>query len=361
MHADPPSLDRYHRQVILPGVGERGQRRLLDSHALLVGCGAVGSAAADLLCRAGVGTITIVDRDIVELTNLQRQTLFTEADARERLPKPVAARRRLGQVNAGVRVRALCEDFTPANAEEIASDLPDAPPVGVIVDGTDNFETRYLLNDLAVSLETPYVYTGVVGTGGATMTIVPHVTPCLRCVFEESPDPAAAPTCDTAGVLGPAASALASIEAAEAIKCLLGVANDAPARLLSIDLWTGAVRSVHLSGARREACPCCGRGEFEFLEGERSGAARTLCGRNSVQIAPPSREASIDLEDLARRLAPHGEFRMDDFLLRGSLARERNDTGEPIGLAVFPNGRAIISGTTQQSLAKTIYARYVGA
>jgi adenylyltransferase/sulfurtransferase len=358
---DAPNLDRYHRQMLLPGVGEAGQRRLLASHALLIGCGALGSTVADLLSRAGVGTITIVDRDLVELTNLQRQTLYTEADARDALPKPIAAQRRLAQVNSTVRIRPVCDDFHPGNAEEIASDLPDAPPVGVIIDGTDNFETRYLLNDLAVSLGVPFVYAGAVATGGMTMTVIPGVTPCLRCVFEQMPDPATAATCDTAGVLGPAVTAIASIEAGEAIKALIGAADAITPRLLTLDLWTNEARSISLAGARRDDCPCCGREDFDFLEGAKASVARTLCGRNSVQVAPASRDASIDLDALAQRLAPHGAFTMDDFLLRGALARERNDRGEPIGLAVFPNGRAIISGTTEQRVAKTIYARYVGA
>ena len=312
------------------------------------------------MCRAGVGTLTIVDRDVVEPTNLQRQTLFTEEDAARGRPKALAARDRLAVVNSGVRVRAVVDDFTCENAESIASDLPDAPPVGVIVDGTDNFETRYLLNDLAVSLEVPYIYGGAVGTTGMTMTIVPGATACLRCVFPEAPAPGVAPTCDTAGVLGPAVSVVAALQSAEALKVLLGATEQLSTDLVSIDLWTNEMRRIDMSGARREDCPCCALGELEFLEGQSAPVVRTLCGRNGVQVAPGRRDARIDLDMLAGRLAGHGAFRIEDSALQGELARERGADGQPLRITVFANGRAIVTGTTDRDAAKSVYARYVG-
>lgn len=367
-------LGRYHRQTLLPGVGEAGQRRLLGSHALIVGCGALGCAAADLLCRAGVGMITTVDRDYVELTNLQRQTLFEEADAAEAMPKAEAARRRLTRVNSAVALRAVVDDFNHRTAPPLLATGAGAPAVGVIVDGTDNFETRYLLNDLAVARGVPYVYGGVVGTTGMQMTVLPaspqgaarpwagRETPCLRCLFEEAPPAGTTPTCDTAGVLGPAVSIVAGFEAAEAIKVLLGAWDRVARSLLTLDLWSNELRRMDVSGARRADCPCCGRGEHPHLDGSAASEAATLCGRGSVQVAPSDDAASarIDLVRLAATLAPHGSFSATPYMLRGVLSAERSDTGEPIELAVFPNGRAIIKGTTKPDHARTLYARYIG-
>lgn len=364
----PPDLARYHRQAILPGVGVSGQRRLLASHALIVGCGALGTAVADALCRAGVGTLTIVDRDYVELTNLQRQTLFDESDAAAATPKAEAARERLAKVNSTVRVNAIVDDFNHRNAERLASGAD------VLIDGTDNFETRYLLNDLAVKLGLPYIYGGVVGTTGMQMSILPrdpagaprpwasHETPCLRCVFEQAPPAGSAATCDTAGVLGPAVSIVAAFEAAEAIKALLGAWSAVSRSLLSFDIWTNELRRIDMSGALSNDCPCCARAQFPHLSGESASQTATLCGRSSVQILPPAQNSRpLDLPALAAKLAPHGRFTASRFMLKGVFDRERAELNEPIELALFPDGRAIVKGTMRPETARSIYARYIGA
>ncbi len=372
------SLDRYHRQMLLPAVGEEGQRRLLASHAMLVGCGALGCVIADHLARAGVGTLTIVDRDVVEPTNLQRQTLYDERDAAEGLPKAEAARRRLAQINSQISISAIVADFNSDSADSLlftspahlltcspAHPVTPSPPhplaPSVLLDGTDNFETRYLLNDLAVKHAIPFVYGGAVGTRGMQMTVVPGRTPCLRCVFPDPPAPGTAPTCDTAGVLAPAAAIVASCQSADAIKLLLGRPDLIPPTLLEFDLWTAQRRRIDLSSHPRAGdCPCCGRRQFEYLEGRRAQSAATLCGRGATQITPGTNGAGLDLRVLATRLAPHGTFSVTEYLVRGDLARERTDRGDPISLTVFPDGRAIIRGAKTPEAARSIYARYVG-
>jgi adenylyltransferase/sulfurtransferase len=377
------NFDRYHRQMLLSGWGKEGQRRLARSHALLVGCGALGCVIADALTRAGVGRLTIVDRDVVEITNLQRQVLFTEADVAAQLPKALAAKARLASVNSQVSIEAHVDDFNHRNAEQLLADAD------VILDGLDNFETRYVLNDAAVKHHRAYVYGGAVGTTGMSLTILPHPlaclsrladataqwsdsesTGCLRCVFPDAPPPGTTPTCDTAGVLGPVVNVIASHQASQAIKLLIG-ANDAVDRsMLTIDLWRNEWRRFDVSGAREAGnCPCCKRGRFEFLEGSATSIATSLCGRNAVQITPPSRAGGghgpnanwVDLQELAQRLAAHGRFTRSEHVLRGQLAAEVGSGGEPIELMVFPNGRTIIKGTSEPETARSIYARYIGA
>ncbi|TVQ31113.1 MAG: thiazole biosynthesis adenylyltransferase ThiF [Phycisphaeraceae bacterium] len=378
MQRDAPSTPRHHRQLILPQVGEEGQRRLRESHALIVGVGALGCVAADLLCRAGVGAITLVDRDFVEITNLQRQVLFTEADAREGLPKAEAARRRLEAIDSAVRVRAIVDDFNHTNAERsLDAHGADLPPVGVIVDGTDNFETRYLLNDLAVKRGVPYIYAGVVGVSGMQMTILPraaggapaqawsgHETPCLRCLFPEAPPAGSTPTCDTAGVLGPAVAIVAATEATETIKTLMGAWGAVRRSLLSIDAWTGQTHQLALDDATGAAdCPCCSGRVFEHLEGRSASRTTSLCGRNSVQILPGGSDnapARMDLRALAERLRAHGEFTSNEHMLRGAFSNEQSAAGAPIELALFTDGRAIIKNTDSIEAARAIYAKYVG-
>lgn len=376
--------DRYHRQTLLREVGREGQRRLGDAHALIVGCGALGTVAAEMLARAGVGSLTIVDRDIVEWTNLQRQCLYDESDAREGLPKAEAARRRLAQINSQVRVRAIAEDFSSASAERILdgeSASEQWGSVGVILDGTDNFETRYLLNDLAVKRGVPFVYGAAVGTVGMLMPIVPQSaltrfsadaaapTPCLRCIFEQPPAPgaaAASETCDTVGVLGPVVATIANMQSVEAIKILLGRFEVLNRTLTSINLWSGDIHQLDVSRARREDCPCCALGRMDFLDAvSPAGGATTLCGRNSIQISPPApaqRGApGIDLAALAQRLSSHGAFSATRFLLKGEFAKEQSESGEPIALTVFPDGRALFTGVAQPQRARALYARYIGA
>jgi molybdopterin/thiamine biosynthesis adenylyltransferase len=353
----PAAQDRYHRQTLLPGFGEEGQRRLASSSILLVGCGALGCAIADLLARAGVGHLTIVDRDTVELTNLQRQCLFDERDAAEAIPKAEAARRRLALINSGIDVRPLVADFNAANAKKI---LEAAAPA-LLLDGTDNFETRYLLNDLAVSTGLPYCYGGVVGMSGLQMTIRPGETPCLRCLFEQPPAPGSTPTCDTAGVFGPLVQMVASLQASDAIKLLLGRADAVAPVLIQIDPWTSTHRALDIAESRRPDCPCCAERRFEFLDSP-SAASTALCGQNAIQVCPAGADGRqrLDLQALAHRLRPHGDFEAGRFFLRGELSRERSETGAPFGLTVFPDGRAIVRGTTRPELARSIYARFIG-
>ena len=345
-------LHRYHRQMLLPGIGEEGQGRLMASTAVVVGCGALGCASADLLARAGVGKLILIDRDVVELTNLQRQCLFDERDAAEGTPKAEAARRRLAAVNSGITVQARVADLHAANAEELLAGA------GVIVDGTDNFETRYLLNDVSVKRGVAYCYGGVVGTRGMQATFVPGRTACLRCVFEAPPPAGSTPTCDTAGVLGPVVQIVGACQAADALKVLLGRLDLLSGTLLDMDLWANRRRRVELSGARRD-CPCCGGRRLEFLDGERAGLATSLCGRHAVQVRPPE-TVRFDLPGLARRLSPHGEFTATMFLVRGVLRGEQGEDG-PLGLTVFSDGRALVHGTDRPEVARGVYARYVGA
>jgi molybdopterin-synthase adenylyltransferase len=349
----PAQLEKYSRQILFQGIGEAGQRRLLESSAVIVGCGALGTVAANLLVRAGLGRLRIVDRDFVEVSNLQRQTLFEESDAREALPKAVAAERRLRAINSDVEVESMVADVTPQNASEILSGFD------LILDGTDNFETRLLLNDAAISLEIPWIYAAAVGSYGVTMTIRPGETACLACLLEstEGPangDPPRGPsvdaTCDTQGVLNAAVSVIASIQASEAIKLLAGKAAALNGRLISCDVWTGKFQSVRV--ARNADCRACHRRELTFLAGQAQPHI-TLCGRDSVQVH--ERRKQLDLGELGRRLAAGAasEVRNNDFLLRFRVP--------PYDLTVFADGRAIIKGTKDPAVARSLYARYIGA
>jgi len=340
--------------MLLSPIGEAGQAMLSASHACVVGCGALGTVAAELLARAGVGTLTLIDRDIVETTNLQRQLLFTEQDAAESLPKAEAARRRLGAINSTITLHAHIADCTSANAESLilGNRAPD-----VLIDALDNFETRYLLNDLAVKHRIPLVYGAAIGTGGMMMTIIPGITPCLRCLFPDAPTPgsaAAGATCDTVGVLGPLTTLIGSLQVAETIKLLTKHPESVHPGLRSIDLWSNESRTLNVSHARSEDCPCCGQGRFEFLERTTHGSAAALCGRDAVQISPADSHARIDLDSLALRLAPLGEVVKSPYMLR------LIPLGESVELTVFPDSRAIIRGTNRPEQARAIYARYIG-
>jgi molybdopterin-synthase adenylyltransferase len=337
--------ERYSRQILFSPIGERGQERLSESSAVVIGCGALGTALANLLARAGVGRLRIVDRDFVEPSNLQRQTLFEESDAQEALPKAVAAARRLRTVNSDVHVEGIVADLTPASVEELLDGFP------LLLDGTDNFETRLLVNDYAVSRAVPWVYAAVVASYGVTMAILPGRTACLACLAEAGDASAQGtePTCDTAGVLGAAAGAIASLEAALAIRLLLGQFQPADHRLVSCDVWTGRFQSIPV--ARRPDCRACGRGEFPYLEGAVQPRL-TLCGRDSVQVH--ERRRSLDLGALGRQLLAAGsEVRHNDFLLRFRVP--------PYEITVFADGRAIIKGTRDPAVARSLYARYIGA
>lgn len=344
--------DRYHRQSILPDFGPEGRARLARSHVMIVGLGALGCPAADLLARAGVGRLSLIDRDIVETTNLQRQTLFDERDAAEALPKAEAARRRLRAINSAVVIEALVEDFAGADAERIVSPHPRPD---VILDGTDNFETRYLINDVAVKLGIPYVYGAAVGTTGMAFTVIPGQTPCLRCLFPEPPAPGSSPTCDTAGILAPVSVIVAAAQVVDAMKILVGKPERLSYTLLSFDPWNNHRQRLDVAHGRQPDCPCCGLRRFEFLESLPAARPAVLCGRNSVQIAARP-GTTVELAQVADRLGPHGQFTLSPFHLRGTLS----GGATPIGLTLFPDGRAIFEGTADPAAARVLYARYVG-
>ncbi len=350
--------ERYSRQILFAAIGEAGQRRLLASRVAIVGCGALGTVLANHLVRAGVGKIRIIDRDFVEPSNLQRQTLFDESDARDSLPKAIAAQRRLRSFNSSVAVEGIVADIGPRNAQELlaAHDL--------ILDGTDNFETRHLLNDAAVKLHIPWIYAAAVGSYGVTMTIRPGTTACLACLLtpkkrEDSASMQSTPqseeTCDTVGVIAPAAGVIASIEAANAIKLLVQeiAERDRPqsveTRLVSFDVWSGQHHSIRV--ARDPECPVCVHHEFRYLEGKAQPHV-TMCGRDSVQIHERNRNLNLALT--AQRLASvASNVRQNDFLLRFTVA--------PHEITVFKDGRAIIKGTRDSAIARSLYARYLGA
>lgn len=364
----PDELARYHRQMLLPGFGLAGQQRLRAATALVLGCGALGCFAADLLARAGVGHLVIVDRDLVELTNLQRQLLFDEQDVAAGLPKAVAAQRRLAKVNSAVRITPVVDDLHDGNIEHYAAG------VDVLVDGLDNFETRYLANDFAVSRGIPYVYGGAVGTTGTAFAILPRTaggtaawetheginraTACLRCLFEEPPPPGTMPTCDTAGVLASAVTTIASFEVTEALKILTGHFDRVATTLLHLDLWHNHIAHLRVADARaRGDCPCCGKRRFEFLEGARGSGASTLCGRDAVQLRPRSGAAPLDLQTVAARLRAQAGVRVSAYLLRADIT----DNGRQYSLRLFLDGRAIVHGTSDTAVARGLYAKYVGA
>lgn len=344
------SLERYRKQTLFESIGEAGQRRLLESRALVVGCGALGSVIAETLVRSGVGAVRIVDRDFVELSNLQRQVLYDEQDVADQLPKAVAAARRLQRINSSVTVDPHVADVDASNILGLFEGMH------VVVDGTDNFEIRFLINDAALETGTPWVNGGVIASHGQVMTIVPGRTPCLRCLIADEPEPGSAETCDTAGVIGPAVNVIASLQAAAALKLLAAPDEAVSATLLVVDVWEHEFRRLSLGDdlPERTNCPACRQGERLWLRGERGSRNTVLCGRNAVQIAPPQR-GELSLEDLERRLAPSGEVRRNPFLLR-LIPRETE-----YELTIFRDGRAIIRGTEDIPTARTLYARYVGS
>jgi adenylyltransferase/sulfurtransferase len=330
--------------VLFAGLGAEGQDRLLASRAAIVGCGAIGAAAANLLVRAGIGHVTIIDRDFVEPSNLQRQTLFDESDALHALPKAVAAERKLRSINSSIQVQGVVADLNPRNVKELLreSDL--------ILDGTDNFETRFLINDFAVQSAKPWIYAAAVASYGLTMTVRSGVTPCLACLLETSGSGhGLEETCDTIGVLGPIVNLIASLQVAEALKLLAGREEALHGRLISCDVWTGRMQSIRV--ARNPACRACARHDFGYLHGEVQPHI-TMCGRDSVQIHELAR--TLDLRVLGERLRPVvGDVRQNDFLLRFLVA--------PYEMTIFADGRAILKGTKDPAVARSLYARYIGA
>jgi len=332
---------RYSRQVLFPGIGAEGQRKLAASRLAIVGCGATGSALASLLARAGVGTIRIIDRDYVEPSNLQRQSLFDESDAAESLPKAIAAARRIAAFNSQIVIEPHVADLTPANIEALFQQMQ------LILDGTDNFETRYLINDFAVKNSLPWIYCAAVSSYGVTLNVLPGRTACLACIFPDPPQ-GTFETCETAGILNSAVNLAASIAATEALKFLVGAEDRLRRTLLSFDVW-GNERAEVAAGHPRPECRTCGRHDFPHLAGE-GRPHITLCGRNSVQIH--ERHRPVDLAQMSERLKPHGAVRHNDFILKF--------WPEPYEITLFPDGRAIIKGTTDTAVARSLYARYVG-
>jgi molybdopterin-synthase adenylyltransferase len=338
-----PFHEKYSRQMLFKGIGPEGQERLLASRAVVVGCGAIGAAAANLLVRAGLGQIRILDRDFVEPSNLQRQVLFNEADAREALPKAVAAERKLRTINSEVRVEGIVADLNAKNVEELLEGFP------LILDGTDNFETRFLVNDFAVKTRTPWIYAAGVASFGVTMTIRPGQSACLACLLDSSGGMGLEETCDTVGVLGPVVNLIASLEVAEALKLFAGREEALHGRLISCDVWTGRFQSVHPE--RNPVCRVCVRNEFAHLQGEAQPHV-TMCGRDSVQIHERGRQ--LDFGILQERLASTVEdVRQNGFLLRFRVP--------PYEMTVFRDGRAILKGTKDPAVARSLYSKYIGS
>ena len=349
--------DRYARQRALPQIGADGHHRIAAAHAVIIGVGALGCVCADHLARAGIARLTLIDRDIVDHTNLHRQPLFTEADADAGLPKVEAASARLRAVNSALAIEPRVADLTGPRAEALV--LSESTPT-IIIDGTDNFDTRYILNDIAVKHGIPLIYAGVVGTRCTVAALIPTRTPCLRCIAPVPPPAGSIESCDTAGVLGPAVGAVASLQAALALRAIAAPHDPHPGVMLEIDAWTLAVRSIDLAPLRDPRCPCCGRREFPFLAPGASPPATVLCGRSTVQITPPA-PATLDLPALAARIAPTLHSRVSTLALRIPLPAERADAAhDTVVLTVFPDGRALVSGITSPERARSIYARYIG-
>jgi molybdopterin/thiamine biosynthesis adenylyltransferase len=340
------SLERYSRQIRFTGIGEDGQRRLLAGHVTLCGCGALGTVLANALVRAGVGHLRLVDRDFIETNNLQRQVLFDEHDVAENLPKAEAAARKLGAINSAVFVEPVVTDIDRTNILELTKDAD------LILDGTDNFEIRYLINDVAVKLGKPWVYGGCIGSHGQTMTILPGETPCLRCVFEAAPAPGEAGTCETAGVLSPIVNIVASYQATEAFKILTGRREQINRDLIYVDVWENIQRRIKIAPLWGKVdCPCCQRRRFDWLEGEQGSQTTSLCGRNAVQVTQRS-ATQLNFEELARHLESLGNVSYNRFLLKFSV--------DGYEFTVFPDSRAIIKGTADVDKARTLYAKYIG-
>lgn len=335
------TLDRYKRQVIFPGVGPAGQARLATASVLVAGCGATGSMIATLLARMGAGRLRLVDRDYVELHNLQRQVLFDEADVQSGLPKAVAAADKLRRINSDIQVEAVVADIRPDNVLELMQG------VQLVMDGTDNFDTRYLLNDACLKLSIPWIYTGVIASHGATMDILPG-GPCLRCLYPKTPPPGSLPTCDTAGILGSTVATIGGVAATEAIKLLVGQGS-LNLGLLYIDVWINSWDQFEIT--RRPDCPACALGNYEFLQAQVGAYTTALCGRNAVQVSVPG-APDLNLDRLAERLGAAGQVQHNPYLVRLTVADYE--------ITIFSDARAIIKGTEDETVARSLYARYVG-
>lgn len=337
-------VTRYSRQVLFPAIGEEGQQRISKTQVAIIGCGALGTVSAEILTRAGIGRLKILDRDFIEESNLQRQGLFTEEDARRGLPKAVAAQHALRALNSEVELEGIVEDVTDANIAALCRGTQ------VIVDGTDNFETRYLINDFSVRESVPWVYGACLGSYGIAFAFQPGKTPCLQCLFAEPPPAGSAETCDTAGILGPVVHAVAGYQSAQVLK--LAVGQPPAAELFQVDVWNSRARLLPVEGAQDEACRCCGRREFRFLEGRERARLVRLCGRNAVQVSP-RRRARLDFEQISKRLEKTGQVAFNEYMMRIQI--------NGYEIALFPDGRSIIRGTEDFSEARALYAKYIGS
>jgi molybdopterin/thiamine biosynthesis adenylyltransferase len=341
----PPALERYSRQIRCAPLDAAAQTRLAAARVTLIGCGALGSHLAETVVRAGVGRLRVVDRDFLEISNLQRQALFDEQDVADDLPKAIAAARHLARINSHVTIEPVVADANPQTIGGLADGAD------LLLDGTDNVETRYLINDAAVERGVPWVYGACIGTEGRVLAIRPAQGPCLRCIWDEPPPPGSVETCDTVGVLAPAVQIVAAMQATAAIQILTGHADAAEARLLHFDVWTGRFRSLDVRDARLPDCPCCQRREFEFLTGRRGSQTSALCGRDAIQVLPATPTA-VDLSAVAAQLPPETAPRLTPYMLRFMAAGCR--------VTVFADGRAIVQGTSDASAARTLLARFVG-
>ena len=342
------TLSRYSRQIRFPLIGEEGQSRLAQSTALIVGCGALGSVIANTLGRAGVGNLKLVDRDFVDLSNLQRQVLYTEADVEQNLPKAIAASHHLRNINSNINVQAIVADVTAANIHEIAKG------VDVILDGSDNFEVRFLINDLAVQQGIPWIYGGCLGADGQTMTIIPEQSACLNCLMLDGPPPpGTTPTCDSFGIVSPIINVIASIQSMEAIKILVGSVEAVSKKLQVFSLWDNVSRQIDVSDLRQRVdCPTCKQKQFRWLQGDQGSRSDVLCGRNAVQLTAPV-PIKIDLSSLADRLSDLGEVQANEYLVRFHY--------EEFTLTIFPEGRLIVSGTDDPAIARKLQAQFLGS
>jgi len=334
--------NRYLSQIVFPEIGKKGQEKIKNAKVIVIGCGALGCAIANNLVRAGIGKIKIVDRDLVEISNLQRQILYDEEDVRERIPKSIAAKRKLEKINSEVKIEAIVSDVNFRNIEDLIKDCD------IVLDGTDNFETRFLINEACVKHKIPWIYGAVIGGAGSTATIIPEKTPCLRCIIEEIPSPGNLPTCDTLGVLNTIPAVIASIQTTEALKIIVedkNLNND----LILIDLWSTSREKIKIE--RKRNCPVCVKKKYIFLEGEEISHATSLCGRNAVQIVPQKR-SQISFKKLEEKLKHLGKVKYNEFVLSFK-------TGD-YELIVFPDARVIVKGTTDISIVKTLYAKYLG-
>jgi molybdopterin/thiamine biosynthesis adenylyltransferase len=342
------NLDRYSRQTRFPQLGEEGQKNLLNSRVLLCGCGALGTVLAETLTRAGVGFLRVVDRDFVEFSNLQRQVLFDEDDIASQLPKSVAGAKKLERINSDVTIEPVVADVDYTNIRQLAEG------VDLILDGTDNFEIRFLINDVSLETGIPWVYAGCISSHGQTMPIFPNKSACLRCLIESPPDAGATETCDTAGILGPTVNVIASLQAMTAIKILAGRKEDVSLSLTMIDVWDGTLRQMSVADLRERAnCPACQQGERKWLSGEQGSQTTLLCGRNAVQIRPLE-PASLSLDEMAEKLRESGQVSVNPFLLRLKLSDPDYE------ITLFADGRAIIKGTDEAGVARAVYSRYIG-